>query len=312
MWTPGRTALKIVRRPGAFTLAVIKQFRANQGVLLAGAVAYYTLLSLVPLLILILMALSHIIPEDRLLLTLGEYLEFVVPGQSGALVAEVQTFLAHKQVVGGILFVTMLFFSALAFTILENAMSVIFYHRVKIRRRHFLVSAVMPYLFILLLGLGLLIVTIVSGALQAVGTRSITLLGQPRSLDQLSVVLLYLVGVTGEVFLLTTIYFVMPVGRLSLRHALIGGAAATLLWEITRQILVWYFTTMSQLQVVYGSLTTAIALLLSVEIGTLVLLIGAQVIAEYERISREPINVASQPMGTEEILEDGTLPASRP
>jgi hypothetical protein len=34
-----------------------------------------------------------------------------------------------KQVVGGILFVTMLFFSALAFTILENAMSVIFYHR---------------------------------------------------------------------------------------------------------------------------------------------------------------------------------------
>jgi len=37
---------------------VIKQFRANQGVLLAGAVAYYTLLSLVPLLILILMALA--------------------------------------------------------------------------------------------------------------------------------------------------------------------------------------------------------------------------------------------------------------
>lgn len=37
---------------------MIKQFRANQGVLLAGAVAYYTLLSLVPLLILILMALA--------------------------------------------------------------------------------------------------------------------------------------------------------------------------------------------------------------------------------------------------------------
>lgn len=100
--------------------------------------------SLVPLLILILMALSHIVPEDRLLLTLRDYLEFVVPGQSAALVEEVRTFLAQKQVVGGILFVTMLFFSALAFTILENAMSVIFFHRVKIKRRHFLVSAVMP------------------------------------------------------------------------------------------------------------------------------------------------------------------------
>jgi membrane protein len=79
MWPTGRTQKKILKRPGAFALAVIKQFRANQGVLLAGAVAYYTLLSLVPLLILILMALSHIIAEDRLLSTLSEYLEFVVP-----------------------------------------------------------------------------------------------------------------------------------------------------------------------------------------------------------------------------------------
>ena len=31
-------------------------------------------------------------------------------------------------------------------------MSVIFYHRVKIKRLHFMVSAVMPYLFILFLG----------------------------------------------------------------------------------------------------------------------------------------------------------------
>src|ERR1700682_1706926 len=219
MWMAGRTAKKVFKHPWAFALAVVKQFRANQGVLLAGAVAYYTLLSLVPLLILILMALSNVIAEDRLLLTLSEYLEFVVPGQSTALVDEVRTLLAQKQVVGGILLVTMLFFSALAFTILENAMSVIFYHRVRIKRRHFLVSAVMPYLFILFLGVGLLIVTVLSGVLEFVGTRSITILGQPRSLDQISVFLLYLVGVTGEMLLLTAIYFIMRVGRLSLRHA---------------------------------------------------------------------------------------------
>ena len=245
MWTADRTAKKVFKQPGAFALAVIKQFRANQGVLLAGAVAYYTLLSLVPLLILILMALSHIVPEDRLLLTLSEYLEFVVPGQSAALVEEVRTFLAQKQVVGGFLFVTMLFFSALAFTILENAMSVIFFHRVKIKRRHFLVSAVMPYLFILFLGVGLLIVTVLSGVLQFVGTRSIVILGQPHSLDQFSIFLLYIVGVTGEIFLLTAIYFVMPVGRLSLRHALIGGVTATLLWEMMRHILAWYYDDVS-------------------------------------------------------------------
>ena len=53
---------------------------------------------------------------------------------------------------------------------------------------------------------------------------------------------------------------------------------------------------MSQIQLVYGSLTTAIAVLLSVEIGALVLLFGAQVIAEYERISREPVEGSSPSM----------------
>src|SRR4051795_1933971 len=137
----GRRATTVLQHPGAFALAVLKGFRANQGVLLAGAVAYYTLLSLVPLLILSLMVLSHLFSEQQLLLTLREYLEFVVPGQSGALVDELRTFLAHREVVGGVLLLTMLFFSALAFTVLENAMSVIFVHRVAIKRRHFLVSA---------------------------------------------------------------------------------------------------------------------------------------------------------------------------
>jgi Virulence factor BrkB len=177
MWNLGGTDGNVLKHPGRFALAVIKQFRSNQGILLAGAVAYYTLLSLVPLLILVLMALSHIFAEDQLLQMLRDYLEFVVPGQSNALVEEVRTFLAHREVAGGVLLVTMLFFSALAFTVLENAISVIFFHRVAIKRRHFLVSAVMPYLFILFLGLGLLIVTLVSGLLQFVGTCNITFLG---------------------------------------------------------------------------------------------------------------------------------------
>jgi len=299
MWKLGDTAQKVLSHPGRFALAVIKQFRSNQGVLLAGAVAYYTLLSLVPLLILVLMALSHIFAEDRLLKMLREYLEFVVPGQSSTLVEEVRTFLAHREVVGSVLLVTMLFFSALAFTVLENAISVIFFHRVSIKRRHFLVSAVMPYVFILFLGLGLLVVTLVSGLLQFVGTRNITILGESHSLGQLSVVLLYLVGVTGEALLLTAIYLVMPVGQLSLRHALIGGATATLLWEITRHALAWYYATMSQMQLVYGSLTTSVAVLLSVEFGALVLLLGAQVIAEYERVGRASVEASEEPLRTE-------------
>jgi len=265
----------------------MKQFIANQGFLLAGAVAYYALLSLVPLLILMLMLLSQLFPQERLLQVLREYLEFVVPGQSRALVDEVGMFLGHPGVVGSFLLLTMIFFSSLAFTVLEKAMAVIFFHRVAIRRRHFLVSALLPYLFIMFLGTGLIVVTVVAGVLESIGTRDITFLGQVRSLDTVSTLFLYLVGVAGEALLLSAIYLVMPVGRLSPKHALIGGTAAAVLWEITRHILAWYFANVSQIQLVYGSLTTSVGILLSVEFGALVLLLGGQVIAEYERLGRE-------------------------
>ena len=289
----------IWQHPGAFALQTLKGFRANQGLLLAGAVAYYTLLSIVPLLILIIIALSHVIDQAELLNTLGRYLEWLVPGQSKSMLVELANFLEHREVIGWVLLATMIFFSSLAFTVLENAMSVIFLHRVAVRRRHFLVSALLPYCYILFLGIGLLLVTLVAGILQTIGQESVNFLGRSWSLGGVSRALLYLLGLGGEIFVLTSIYLVMPVGRLSLRHALIGGVTAALLWELTRHVLVWYFVTLSQVSVVYGSLTTAIAVMLSLEIAATVLLFGAQVISEYERVAKGRQNAPPKPLRTD-------------
>ena len=276
----------VLKHPGTFAVQTLKNFRANQGLLLAGAVAYYALLSIVPLLILTVIGLSYVIDQAELLVTLGRYLEWLIPGQSELIVAELTNFLDHRDVIGWVLLATMIFFSSFAFTVLENAMSVIFIHRIAIRRRHFLVSALLPYCYILFLGLGLLLVTLVSGSLQAMGRESVDFLGRNWSLGGVSGVLLYLLGFGGEIFVLTSVYLVMPVGRLSLRHALIGGLTAALLWVLTRHVLLWYFATLSQVGLVYGSLTTAIAVLLSLDVAATLLLFGAQVISEYERAIR--------------------------
>ena len=280
----GPAAQYVLRHPWKFAWATLKAFRANQGLLLAGAVAYYALLSIVPLLILTVIALSRLIDARELLVTIGRYLEWLLPGQSSAIVAELAHFLANRGDIGWLLLVTMIFFSSLAFTVLENAMSVIFLHRVVARKRRFIFSVLIPYVYILSLGIGLLLMTIVAGSLQAVGKESVEVFGREWSLSGLSGVLLYLLGFAGEVFVLTSVYLVMPAGRLHWRHALIGGVTAAVLWEITRHILVWYFATLSQVSILYGSLTTAIVVLLSLEIAATLLLLGAQVISEYERI----------------------------
>ncbi|HEY8048839.1 MAG TPA: YihY/virulence factor BrkB family protein [Ramlibacter sp.] len=274
----------VIQNPFGFTLCVLKQFKKNQGLLLAGAVAYYALLSIVPLLILLVIALSHFVDQALLLATLGRYLDWLVPGQSDAVIGELRQFLANRDVVGGLLLVTMLFFSSLAFTVLENAFSVIFLHRIGTKKRRYIVSAVLPYVYILCLAVGVLVVTLASAALQAIGQDSIRLFGHDWPLKGVSGALLYLLGLAGEVFVVSSVYVVMPVGRLRWKHAFIGGATASLLWEVTRHVLVWYFNTLSQVSVVYGSLTTAIVVLFSLEIGATLLLLGAQVISEYERI----------------------------
>lgn len=285
--TPHReNAAYLLRHPFRFLWEAIKGFRDAQGLLLAGAVAYYSLLSIVPLLIVSAIAMSHWIDQGELLRTIGHYLEWLLPGQSRAIVGELAKFLVHRDVVGPVLLITMIFFSSLAFTVLESSMAVIFHHRKADRSRHFLVSAVMPYLYVLSLCVGLLLVTLVSGALQLVGEESVDLFGRSWSLSGISGALLYLLGLGGEIFMLTSLYLVMPVGRLRLRHALLGGVTAALLWEVTRRGLAFYFSTLSQVNVVYGSLTTAIVVLFSLEIAATLVLFGAQVIAQYERLER--------------------------
>jgi YihY family inner membrane protein len=294
-------ASRVLQRPGAFALQVIGAFRANQGLLLAGAVAYYTLLSIVPLLILVVIALSHVIDQAVLLATLRRALEWVVPGQSKAMLQELGSFLEHGDVIGWVLLATMLFFSSLAFAVLENAISVIFLHRVAVHRRHFLVSALLPFGYIAFIAAALFVGTFVLANLLAIGGENVAILGHTWSLGGFSRFLAYLAGVAGEIVLISSIYFFMPVGRVSPSHALIGGATAGLLWEVIRHGLVWYFDTLSQVSVVYGSLTTAIVVLLSLEIAATLLLLGAQVIAEYERFGKDDLQGPPPALRTEAV-----------
>ncbi len=264
----------------SFVLRVFVSFRHNQGRLLAGAIAYYTLLSIVPLSILILIVLSHFIGQDQLFETISPYLEMAIPGYAANLNEHVRVFLEYRNVIGVVGLLVMLFFSSIAFTVLENAMSVIFHHRVRNQKRHFLISAIIPYVYICFIVLGMLLVSFIAGALEAVENRHLIFLGRNLSSEDTIRLVFYLMGLVGEVLMLTSLYLVMPVGRITFHHALIGGLAATILWEITRRVVVWYYTSVSFVNIIYGSLASAVVFLLSIEAAALILLLGAQVIAE--------------------------------
>jgi YihY family inner membrane protein len=265
----------------AFGGRVVAGFRRSQGFLLAGAVAYYTLLAIVPLFVVLLVGLSHVVDKHQLLDTVASNLQLVIPSQAAVVTEQVESFLDHREVVGIVGLLALVFFSSTAFTVIESAMAIIFHHRTVTQHRYFLVSVLLPYLFMMLIGAGLLLITVTSSALHAV--RAVRVFGQAWPPAGLSGVVLYLLGVVGLALLLTAFYMVLPVGQIRFGHALAGGVTATVLWEVTRHVLVWYFAKLSMVNVIYGTMAAAIVVLLTLEAAAIILLFGGEVIAEIDR-----------------------------
>jgi YihY family inner membrane protein len=132
------------------------------------------------------------------------------------------------------------------------------------------------------MGLGIVLVSFTVGAIETLESRHLTILGWNLNLGGTTGVALYILGIVGEVLMFTSFYLVMPVVRVSFRRALIGGITAAVLWEITRRVLIWYYATVSMVNVIYGSLTITVVALISIEAVAIILLLGAQVIAELE------------------------------
>ncbi len=275
-----------IRRAWSFTRRVLSRFVANKGLLLASAVSYNALLSLVPLLALLLVILSHVYDEQRLANLLLTEFGALMPGHTELLTDQVESFLANRELIGWVGFIVLLFFSSWAFRSLEDAFSVIFAHRSGVRRLW--ISAIIPYAFIFVLGLGLLLQAVLVTLLEQLAYSGISVLDNRFSIADLSAVMISVFSFLGLAALFTGIYQFMPVVTVRLRHAVVGGLVAAVLWEMVRRFLVWWFSSVSLVNVVYGSLATVVIVLLTLETAAIILLLGAQVIAELEPADQGP------------------------
>lgn len=247
---------------------------------MAAALAYTTLVSLVPLIAVVLAVLSLFFEETQIVAILGTELALLLPGDADALVAEIQRFHADRTLIGGVGMIVLLLFSSLAFRTLEEALAVIFGRRRVTGRRRLWISALLPYLYIGVLVAALFALTTLVSLLSALSRERATVLGV--GLSDLSAAALYAGGFLGNTLFFTLIYRLMPTVRVGLRRALIGGITASILWEVVRAFLTWYFTHVSLVSLIYGSLTTVVIVLFSFEIAAMIVLLGAQIIAELQ------------------------------
>ncbi|WFM69902.1 YihY/virulence factor BrkB family protein [Halomonas sp. CKK8] len=282
-----RLIFTLLPRTLHFLWRVLCAFLRNRGILLAGGVGYNILLSIVPLFSLMVVLLAGVADQQHLLEVLTIQARHLAPAHAEILLEAVRTLLESRDVIGILGFPVLLLFSSFAFRMLEDALAIIFHTPdTHLPRRSVWVSVLLPYAFMLVLGAGLLALTLLVSLVSSMNALWMALFERQLPLAGLSEPMLNLTSFLGVFLLFSAIYKFLPVVTIALRRAVVGGFVAALLWEGVRLLLVFYFANISLVNAVYGSLATLVVVLLSLEVGAIILLLGAQVIAELERNAR--------------------------
>jgi membrane protein len=276
-----RVARTYAHARAAFVRPVTKFFE-DRGTHLAAMIAYFALLSLVPLvfLALALLGLFGAVDESSYLVT---ELKVALPDASieqiVTVVREIQANAATLGILGGIF----LAWSSLSlFSVLESAFNIVYRrpNRPFVRGKVLAVVLVVSSLVVLLAAL-------------FVGTIGVNLLEDyaPSVLSNRFVaqVLSLLVSTAGLFVFLVSVYYLLTNERLTLREVLPGATIASVLLQVTFQTLPIFFAATKDSILSIAAIGTPVLLLIWLYVMANVIVLGSEINWWWSRGRREPV-----------------------
>jgi len=262
-------------QPFRFLLDLTRSFLRHGCASLAASLAFFSLLSLFPLVFLLLYGLSFVVSQDVIgAQVLLSFLKGFFPLLGEHVVKELHR-VSDLETVRWAVFLTFVWFGALVFYELDYALNVVFEST---WRRHPLISTGIA---VASLAVTELVLLLSFGATQIVNF----LTGYaPRlwGLDLLALAahdlfLTYTLPFTLAFLAVTALYRLVPRRRPQWREAMIGALTFSLLWIAAKLIFMTYSTYATVYAHLYGSFLEVILLLLWVYYSAALLLIGAEV-----------------------------------
>ncbi len=259
-----------------FLLSLLRSFRRHGCASLAASLAFFSLLSLFPLVFLLLYGLSFIVSQD----VIGEqvllsFLKGFLPSLGEHVAAELHRVSAMETVRWAV-FLAFAWFGTLVFYELDYALNVVFEST---WRRHPLISTAIAVASLAASGLVLI--------LSYVATQTINFLTgyAPKlwGLDLLALAahdwfLTYTLPFALAFLTVTILYRLVPRRSPQWRESMIGALTFSLLWVAAKLLFVTYGTYATLYTNLYGSLLEVVLLLLWVYYSSVLLLIGAEVV----------------------------------
>ncbi len=292
-------------QPFRFLRDLIRSFLRHGCASLAASLAFFSLLSLFPLVFLLLYGLSFVVSQD----VIGEqallsFLKGFLPSVGEHVVTELHRVSALETVRWAV-FLTFVWFGTLVFYELDYALNVVFESA---WRRHPLISTGIA---VASLAVTELVLLLSFGATQIVNF----LTGYaPRlwGLDLLALAahdlfLTYTLPFALAFLAVTALYRLVPRRRPHWREAMIGALTFSLLWIAAKLLFVTYSTYATVYAHLYGSLLEIILLLLWVYYSAALLLVGAEVAHRLQQ-QAQVLSTAA----TKTAQSDPALPNSPP
>lgn len=280
-------------RPPSFIREVFQQFRADECTLLAAAISFYALLSIIPLTFLGVAFLGHIMGSsegavEQVIAVITELLPLPMVDRLEDLLHSV---VATRAVASILALLSLMWVANGTFETVERAINLI--HRAK-ETRGYVRRKLVGFLIMVTSGTLLLFSFLISPFLVTLWSLANQFLSSFPAFDAFASTLnakltplwgylaiplpFFLMWV---VFLL--IYFLAPAQSVPLRSAILGAIIASILWQLAKEAYGYYLLQVARYDQLYGPLGALVGLVLWVYYSAVILLFGAEVAEVHSR-----------------------------
>ena len=244
-----------------------KSCQSQQIQMVAGYLSYVTLVSLVPLFVVMLSVVTAFPIFEDLRVTLEDFVfSNFVPTSGEVIQQHISGFVANTSKMSAIAISFLFLFALLLISVIDKSLNKIW--RVQTKRR--LVTSFSMYWMILTLGPVLVgsSLAATSYVVSLVSFSDVDLLG-------ISSVFLRTLPLLASIAAFLVLYLVVPNKVVSFKHAFAGAALAGVLFEFAKKGFALYVTQFPSYQTIYGALATIPILFVWVYLSWIVVLIGA-------------------------------------
>jgi len=262
---------KIIKKFGLLWPA-LKKFKADSGFFLSSGITFNLLINLIPFIMLLLALVGTYLYKDQEVLNhIRAYLRDVAPALDPKIAKNLTDVIQHRQVVGVLGFIGLLWISTWVFGSLRIAFNIVF--RVE-KSRGMLRGIGIDLLMILLTG----ILLVVSLFLSSVMAASQSFRGQIPVVigPTLQWVLKYALPFILTFCMFFLIYKIIPHQKVHVKSALQAALVTGLLWELTKHLFTWYVVHIARYSNLYGSLNTLVVFVLWVYYSSTIVIVGAE------------------------------------